>query len=164
MKIIKNRDKIVEELTDMLVQFEKDCNAYNTDVYLYYNEETKTAELDTFVNPGGNSWLNDDHYTIYTDEEHGESWHDYYTTEEEFAECLGIDFENFKKEVFDFLDFDEADQQEIGLNYDDALEYVLARDDYAETLIEAFEAYVDELKPDLYGRAEEIISEWETED
>ena len=68
---IKNYDEIRENLADMLVQFDKDANTdYQTDVYLYYDEKEKTARLDTFVNVGGNSWLNDDHKTIYTDKEH----------------------------------------------------------------------------------------------
>ena len=66
MLTIKNREEIVDKLVDMLVQFDKDCNSYQTDVYLYYDKENQSAELDTFVNVGGNSWLNDDHYTIYS--------------------------------------------------------------------------------------------------
>ena len=56
MFTIKNREEIVDKLVDMLVQFDKDCNSYQTDVYLYYDKENQTAELDTFVNVGGNSY------------------------------------------------------------------------------------------------------------
>ena len=66
--IIKNREQIIDELVEMLIQFDLDCNQYDTDVYLYLDDEGN-AELDTFVNPGGNGWLDDDHYTIYTDKQ-----------------------------------------------------------------------------------------------
>ena len=36
---IKNREAIVEQLTAMLIQFDKDANTfYQTDVYLYYDK------------------------------------------------------------------------------------------------------------------------------
>ena len=46
---ITNREEIVEQLTEMLIQFDKDARMYQTDVYLYYDSENQTAELDTFV-------------------------------------------------------------------------------------------------------------------
>ena len=61
MRTLKNREAIVEELAEMLKKFDMQLNAYQTDVYLYYDEEKQTAELDTFINVGGRSWLNDDH-------------------------------------------------------------------------------------------------------
>ena len=73
MRTLKNREAIVAKLAEMLKKFDLELNRYNTDVYLYYDKEKQTAELDTFINVGGNSWLNDDHYTIYTDREHYET-------------------------------------------------------------------------------------------
>lgn len=70
MKELKNRAEIVAELAKMLREFDLELNPYDTDVYLYYDETKKTAELDTFVNPSGSSWLDDDHDTIYTDHEY----------------------------------------------------------------------------------------------
>ncbi len=71
---IENREEIVEQLTDMLMDFAKyPNNAYDTDVYAYYNEETQTVKLSTFVNPGGNSWIPDNHTTIHTDPPHYDS-------------------------------------------------------------------------------------------
>lgn len=85
MKELNNHNELVNELTDMLITFDKECNQYQTDVYLYYDKENNTALLDTFVNVGGNSWLDDDHFTIYHDSQHYEDWSDYYTEISEFA-------------------------------------------------------------------------------
>lgn len=38
--IIKNKDQIIAELTDLLMYFDKALNLHQTDVYLYYDEET----------------------------------------------------------------------------------------------------------------------------
>ncbi len=67
---IKNRAEVLAQLVEILKDFDKCMNEYQTDVYAYYNDATETVELDTFVNVGGNSWLNDDHITIYTDTEY----------------------------------------------------------------------------------------------
>ena len=47
MRTLKNREAIVEKLAEMLKKFDMQLNEYQTDVYLYYNEEEQTAELDT---------------------------------------------------------------------------------------------------------------------
>lgn len=44
---------------------------YQVDLYYYPD----TREFYEFSNPGGNSWLNDDHITVYTvNNEFGEEW------------------------------------------------------------------------------------------
>ena len=63
--IIKNRIEVVQQLAELLRKFDIELNQYDTDVYLYYNSESQTATLDTFVNVSGREWLDDDHYTIY---------------------------------------------------------------------------------------------------
>mgnify|MGYP005907634907 CR=1 FL=1 len=44
MRTLKNREAIVEELAEMLKKFDMQLNAYQTDVYLYYDEEKQTAD------------------------------------------------------------------------------------------------------------------------
>ena len=65
MRELKNREEVVKKLAKMLREFDVKMNNFDTDVYLYYIDEEKTAELEIFVIVGGNSWLNDDHETIY---------------------------------------------------------------------------------------------------
>ena len=44
--IIKNAEMLTEELIEMLMQFDRDLNsAYDTDVYLYYDERHKRQDL-----------------------------------------------------------------------------------------------------------------------
>ena len=54
MKTIKNRAEVIEQLTDMLMQYDKDLRDYQVDIYLYYDKDSQTAELDTFTSVGGN--------------------------------------------------------------------------------------------------------------
>ena len=68
-EMIKNYDEIADELAEMLKNYALAQNEFQTDVYLYVKKD-RTAELDEYTNAGGNSWLNDDHITIYSDMSH----------------------------------------------------------------------------------------------
>lgn len=68
---LKNHEEVYEALIEQLKEFEIDKNKYQTDVYLYVKDGM--GSIDTFTNVGGNSWLDDDHITIYIDKEHFET-------------------------------------------------------------------------------------------
>lgn len=163
MKEIKNREEIVEQLTKILMGFAKDLNKYQTDVYLYYDEEAQTAKLDTFVNVGGNSWLNDDHYTIYRDSEHFDDWTDYYTESSDFAWGLDMEWKDLETEVKDYLELDEDEKEGYKVEYVDVRDYVKSREDYRDKLISVYESYIDETEAEYAEEAERIIAEWEEE-
>ena len=154
---ITNREQIIEQLTEMLMQFDKDCNSYDTDVYLYYDEENQTAELDTFVNVGGNSWLDDDHYTIYTDKQHYNGALDWYQTETEFAEFLEIPLDKLTQEVREYLDMDEDDEPD----YSDYREMIRHNDAYMEKLEAAYNEAIDDMHSDYVQNAEEIMNNFD---
>lgn len=69
---LKNYDEVRETLIETIADLEARKNRYQTDIYLYIDENGH-GTIDTFVNVGGNSWLNDDHIKIYTDREHCET-------------------------------------------------------------------------------------------
>lgn len=162
---IKNREEVIEQLTEILMDFDKSCNQYQADVYLYFDRDTNTATLDTFVNVGGNSWLNDDHYTIYRDREHHEDWSDYYCNNGDFAWGLDMSIEDFDKEVMAYLinigDVDEDEADDYKIEWYDEYRYVTSCDDYCEKLISVYEDSVEERRAEYAERAEEIISNWE---
>lgn len=161
---IKNREEIIEQLTDMLIQFDKDLASYQTDVYLYYNKEEQTATLDTFVNVGGNSWLDDDHYTIYCDREHYEDIFDWYNNVQELAEYSGISVEQLRSEVIAYYELDEEAAAEYDLAFDDAQKYLKKKDNYMEKLTAAYRDGLDEMRSDYTTKAELIIERFENEE
>lgn len=161
MTIIKNRAEIVEQLAALLMDFDKQNNSYQTDVYLYLNAENQTAELDTFVNVGGNSWLNDDHITIYTDKEHYNDVFDWYNSEAELAEFAEISLEQLKNEVVQYLELDEEEAVDYELTYSDAESYLKTVDSYMEKLFKAYNEAIDDLYPEYLSRAEEIMRNFE---
>lgn len=90
---IKNAKELRAELREMLIQFMIDDNKYDTDVYLYIDEECMTGELYEFTNVGGTDCLDDDHITLYTDKEHYEGFYDVYNNISELAESVGMSTE-----------------------------------------------------------------------
>lgn len=158
---ITNREEIVERLADTLQQFDRDLNSYQTDVYMYIDEDTGAATLDTFTNVGGNSWRDDDHTTIYTDKEHFNTMWDFYTEKAEFSDCIGINYDQLKREVVQSLrdrgEIDEDEAEDYEPDYSEFLDYVQSRQDYAETLETVYLDWIDENRSDYLTQAEEII-------
>lgn len=166
--IIKNRKEVVEKLTEMLVDFAKAMRNYQTDVYLYYNTEEQTAELDTFVNVGGNSWLNDDHYTIYRDTQWNEDIFDSYDNEGDLlAAATNYDekkssgiMDEITKQIAEEL---EIDIEDVVISYFDIRDYIKNDDELMENLSNAHSDLIDDMRPEYAEQAENIISRFEEE-
>lgn len=158
--LIKNRKQIIEQLTEMLMQFDKDFNSYQTDVYLYYDKENQTAELDTFVNVGGCSWLDDDHYTIYWDNQHYDTIWDWFNNSTELADVLEYPtYTEFDYDVRQLLEMD-ADEE---LDWDDYVTFVKSNDDCMEKIFATYNECIDERRSYYINKAEEIMERFDRE-
>lgn len=58
----------------------------DVDIYMYINENE--IELDTYENVGGNSWIDDDHLTIYTIFPSNEQYEDIFGSKTDFIEYM----------------------------------------------------------------------------
>lgn len=143
-KEITNRAEIVAGLAAMLRQFDIDLNAYQTDVYLYRNEDG-TATLDTFVNVGGNSWLDDDHTTIYIDKQHYDTVYDAFEDTGVLVDAAGVT-------IGDIAKYYECEVEDIDRYY---IEKYIDNNDECYTSV--CSCYKDWL-PDM-GTYEEIADE-----
>ena len=157
MKELKNRAEIVAELAKMLREFDLALNPYDTDVYLYYDKAEKTAELDTFVNPSGRSWLDDDPDNIYTDYEHHTTYFDGFDNLGDLADAVGIRKEELIKKAAKYADIDVED-----VDYHEVARFIKSDDNLMEKLHEAYKICLDELEDNYDERADYIISEWES--
>lgn len=149
---INNRKEVIEKLAEMLKKFDIDKNHYQTDVYMYVDEEGN-ANLDTFVNVGGNSWLDDKHYTIYSDKEHYEGISDAFQTIQEFADALEISADELVGKTAEYRGIELNN-----VNYDEVQIYV--DEMHIDKITEVYnEYYLDNI--DYISVAEEIFSTWE---
>ena len=140
----------------MLREFDLALNPYDTDVYLYYDKAEKTAELDTFINPSGSSWIDDDHDTIYTDYEHHTTYFDGFDNLGDLADAVGIRKEELIKKTAKYADIDVED-----VDYHEVARFIKSDDNLMEKLHEAYKICLDELEDNYDERADYIISEWE---
>lgn len=152
---LTNKIELINELTTMLMQFAKDCNRYQTDVYFYYNNRDQTGILDTFTNVGGNSWLDDDHITIYTDKEHyDDGAYSFFTDSDVIADILGITEEQLVQETKEHYGYDDDEDVE----YCEIKRYVQSVEEYNNEIWEAYYEVIEENAADYYEQAEEIIN------
>ena len=129
---LNNYPEIVNEMVKMMIEFDRECNKYQTDVYLYV-DENGNGTLEQFVNVGGNSWLNDDHITVWRDQEHCDDLVDTFGDAEGLCEYVGITIEEARKEAMAKYDVEEDEA-------DDWI-YAVIRANHYETLKENFDWY-----------------------
>jgi hypothetical protein len=163
---LRNADELYDEIIDKLKQFDKDENQYDTDVYLYV-DDNMVGELYDFTNVGGNSWLDDDHYVLWTDKQRYDTgWSHYFTNEYEIADALGIPLDQLKQEVLDNMnrEYDEKDWYTVDdIGYQDIYEYITdVRTDYGDTLEEIrCDAIDNDFNGEYDDRRKEIIREFD---
>ena len=157
MKEIKNKEAVIEQLAEMLMKFDKSFNQYNTDVYLYYNEETQEATLDEFVYVG-NSWRDDDHITIYTDKEHYDNIYEHMDDLTfHMSDALDMDRGSLKKSVAEYFEIDVDNVERYHMEkWAEKFHYEKMHEYYNEW-------FINENRSDYVERAEMIIERFEEE-
>lgn len=156
---IKNFNALAEALTNMLIMFAKEGRRYQTDIYLYVDDEAN-ATLEEFVNVGGNSWLDDDHICLYSDKEHFEDHIDWICETSDFATVLELSQEQLDEETRTYHDYEDDDD----LSYSDYEDFVRHTEDYNDKIREAYEACIDEMRPNYYYDALRILEDNEIEE
>ena len=162
MVAIKNKEEVIVKLAELLMQFDKEENTYQTDVYLYLNEDGN-GRLDTFVNVGGNSWLNDSHYTIYTDKEHYDSnFETYYQNVGDIAEFLELSAEQLMFEVKQYHQYDDEDiaDKNIEPEWYEVWQYIKNNEEYYKMLEAEYDSYIDSEAAEYENSAREIFDQW----
>lgn len=157
---LKNADELRQELVDMLIDFAKESHPYDTDVNLYV-DENNNGKLCEFMNPGGNLWLNDDHYTIYTDKQHNDCFLDYFTSKAEIADALEMELEDLLTEVWDNTDAPEWYDDIWDISYDDVCDYVKEKEEYNKKLLFVYVAFLYEQEATFEDTADAIIEQFD---
>lgn len=152
---VANRNEIIGTLADMLHEFDVNMNRYQTDVYMYIDDNGK-ARLTTFTNVGGNSWMDDEHYTLYTDKEHHEDMTDVYNSIEEISDAIQIDKSVLIKQVAE-----EEHIEEMEIGYNDVAYFV--KNKRHDELVNAYKEYLNLLdgNGNYVDIAREIVDNFE---
>lgn len=163
MKEIKNRSEVVERLAELMAKFEAECATYDIDIYAYYNDETGEVELTGYDNIGGNSWINDNHITLYTvkGSNCGLLGSEFYATVEDIADGLCMTAEELLKETIDDGLIDEDEEIEDADDFKHEIcKYVKSMHSYMDMLQSVYKDAFD--MDEIRARAEDCIAELET--
>lgn len=151
--ILKNGDEIISQLEEILKQNSIEMPNYQVDIYLYI-DENGIGTLETFTNVGGNSWLNDDHYTVHCMGQHYESYIDTFQSIEEIADAVDIPVDDLLEEVVAYFDYDDIED----VDYYDVAKY--AEDVYEDEIYQAYLDIVESLDTDYHWDACHIWDEF----
>lgn len=162
MTVLKNHKAIVDKMANLLRGFDYDLCDYQQDVYLYYDADTQTAELDVFVNVGGDSYLNDDHCTIHVDKEHFDNVFDRVLEDSDdkiqtLADILDITRQDLVQQTAKHFGYDVDDVDDWSV-----IDYVKSNDDYYTAIWDAYDDMLDDRMCDYYDQAADIIDRWMT--
>ena len=162
---ITNREEVVSELADILQEFDKTLSDFQNDVYMYFDEETGIATLDTFANPGGNSFLKGSCIRLYSHRSNGCSIYDHIEDTIDFAHSLDMDLDVLFSETVQYLIdtnwLDEEDRDEYKPDYSDIYDYVSSREDYVDKITAAYQRSIDEERSEYCDQAEWLIAQAE---
>lgn len=162
---LKNAQELKDELKETLIRFMIDINTYDTDVYLYIDEESMTGELYEFLNVVGNSWLDDDHITIYTDHQHNEGFYDDFNNIDELAESVGMSTAELMIKALERLRsldewYDDYEVDDITMQH--VIDLIDDDDDLSAQCSEWREEWIrDYCCGDIDERVDEIIAEYD---
>lgn len=155
---INNYDEVVDELSEIMRDFDKARNQYHTDVYIYF-DDNMNGTLDTFTNVGGNSWLDDDHYVLYTDKPHYDD--DNFSTFQtipDLADALGMSEDELIEQAYMASGLAEDGYDISDVDYSDVQEYIKNNDELSDRLTDAYCDYIDNSFYDDYiPVAQEIV-------
>lgn len=102
---LNNYGYVVEDIAQTMRALDREALDYQTDIYLYIDDEGN-GTVETFPNPGGNSWRNDDHILVYEDKPHYDDYYDEISSFFEDDEDMGWDdlADTLKDEILPDLD------------------------------------------------------------
>ena len=108
---------------------------YEVDIYAYINDEETEVIFDEFTNVGGNSWLNDNHFTIYRFKPSYETLDEEFESEKEYVEYM-VDCYNVE------IPFDKFTDEDGDIDYIDCANYI--KENFADEYDKAISDLVDE--------------------
>ena len=108
---------------------------HQVDIYAYINDEETEVTLSEFTNVGGNSWLNDDHFTIYSFKPAYHTLIDDFDSPKEFVDYM-IDCYEVS------VPFDDYTDEDGNIDYQDCAAYI--SENCTDEYNKAINAFVDE--------------------
>ena len=148
---LKNYDELIPQIARMMLNHDKDHTGYQEDIYLYVDADGN-GRMALFQNVGGNSWLDDDHYTVCSLSERYTDWTDTFQDVGSIADALHWSVHTIRFRVAEWRsemldnyvtagDVKFSDVREFIENHQPLLDMIYAAE--AQQFEDAFSDYVD---------------------
>lgn len=154
---IKNRKKLLEQLTKIIMDFEKAMNKFETDIYCEIDKDGNVT-LHQYTNVDGDILPDENLYLLYADEEHEDELFDNYKDIAEIADALKINEAQLIKLTASYNDKNVDD-----VDFDDVVAYVQSQDTLYEKCKQDYYDWIDAQKSMYAELADEQITEVEEE-
>ena len=151
-KYIENTEEVQQRLTEMLMEDAKEMCRYQRDIYMYIDDNGQ-ANLEWFINVGGNSWIDDDHMLLYCCREHCEEIQDSIDGTAMLAEIIDMTDAELVGHVSEDMEIDRED-----VDYDDCFRWAFSH--FGDQIREWYEGCIDDAAPDYADQADEILREF----
>lgn len=142
---LANEKQIRADIEKILIDFEVEFFPHQQDIYLYV-DSYGIGKVETFTNVGGNSWLSDDHFTLYSDRgirDKSSIFEGYDFTG--IIDALGLDADEVIKAAIEAGTIDEEEAEEIKGNNQIIYEMQnFLLDNYESELIDIYKSDVEE--------------------
>ncbi len=166
MKELKNRQAVIDQIVCMLMEHDIDHTSYQEDIYLYI-DDNGVGTVETFVNVGGNSWLDDDHITVRCMSEDYTDWTDFVPEIGSVADVLGWEVHTLRERVAAWMCETGWQYNASDINYQDVRQFIQAHPSLLEQIQDAEASYIrEDLRSNYYEEANLYLDEAlkETED
>lgn len=166
MKELKNRQAVIDQIVGMLMAHDIDHTCYQEDIYLYIDDKG-VGTVETFTNVGGNSWLDNDHITVYCMKEDHSDWTDFAPNMSDIAEVLGWSLNSLKERTAAWMCESGWQYDAKDVNYQDVRQFIDQHPVLLNQIKDAEEQYIKHnLCSEYQDKAEMLLDEAlkETED
>lgn len=154
MATIKNMNEVLEIIVDMMMTHDKQHTSYQQDIYLYMHDDG-TAAVELFANVGGNSWLNDDHYTVMRLMPTNTIWDDYYQTYDDIANGLGWDKQTlFERAASWYSEYYDNPADASDMSYGDIYDFIKHHEPLLDTLEDGVAEQLEDQRSEYAERAQ----------
>lgn len=134
MRKLVNREAVLDQIVDLMMDHEISYTRYQQDVYLYI-DDAGVGTVEIFANLGGNNWIDDDHITVCCLHESTKNWTDYYNEVETIAYGLDCSYSHLIDSVREWLEYDTGDHyEEDEIGYCEVYGYIVDHDPLLEKL------------------------------
>ncbi len=153
---LKNYDELIPQIARMILDHLKNHTRYQEDIYLYVDADG-VGTLELFQNSGGNSWIDDNHYTLCSLREDYTDWTYTFSTMGSIADVLGWTRETLLNRAAAWYSEKGWQTDAVDIDFRMVREFIEKHQPLLDKICEADEQCLEESFPESVEVATDIL-------